>query len=94
MTSMPAHLLGLEVLDLCFRGDGGVNIAIRGWQTVGFHHRLRRNWRGPRGGGQRSRPGGESEREFQKVTAFHDISRFGSSDVMRRNFGCADMNGR
>jgi hypothetical protein len=91
---MPAHLFGLEVLDLCLRCDGGVNIAIGRRQILGFHHRLRRNRGGPRGGGQRSRPGGESEREFQKVTAFHDISLFGSSDVMRRNFGCADMNGR
>jgi len=74
MTSTPVHLFGLEVLDLCFRRDGRVNIAIAGRQFPGFQHRLRRNGRGPRGGGQRSRPRGESEREFQKVTAFHDIS--------------------
>jgi hypothetical protein len=91
---MPVNLLRLEVLDFCLRRDGGVNIRIGGRQFLRFRERLRRNWRRPRGCRQRGGAGSEPEREFQKMTAFHDISLFGSSDVMRGNFGCADMNGR
>jgi hypothetical protein len=74
MSVSPTDLFGLEVLDLCLRRDRSASIVIGGRQFLRFGQRLRRDRRGPRGSRQRGRSGGKSNREFQKMTAFHDIS--------------------
>ena len=73
---VPAHLFRLELRDFSIRYDRGVNIVIGGRQFLGLGKRLRRDRGGARGSGQRGRSGGcgEPHREFQKVSAFHDIS--------------------
>ena len=73
---MPADLLGLEMLDLGLGRDRGTNILIRWRLPLIRAKRMRRQRRGLRTRGQRGGPGGKSNGELQKVTAFHDISLF------------------
>jgi hypothetical protein len=55
---------------------------------------MKRERRGSGARGERGRTGGKSKSDFQKMTAFHDISLSPkSSDVMPANFECAEMNG-
>lgn|SRR5665647_128748 len=72
----PAHLFRLEILQLCLRGDGGVNVLIRRLQPFISGKWPRRQRRGLRGRGQRGGTGGNSNGKFQKVASFHDISLF------------------
>ena len=71
----PTHLFGLEALHLGFGCDGGMKVFAPGRRTFIFRKRqLRRQRRGLCACCQRGRAGGKSNGEFQKVTAFHDIS--------------------
>jgi hypothetical protein len=70
-----------------------MNILVRGQRSI-RHKRMKREWRGSRARSERGRTGGKSKSDFQKMTAFHDISlSLKSSDVMPANFECAEMNG-
>jgi hypothetical protein len=71
----PAHLFGLEAVDLVFGGDGGTGIFIRRQPFI-FCKRMQRKRRGLRARGEHSGSGRKSSGEFQKVAAFHDISLF------------------
>jgi hypothetical protein len=53
-----------------------MNILVRPRQPVISRNRLRRQWRGLRARRQCGGAGGNSNGEFQKVAAFHDISLF------------------
>jgi len=69
----PAHLFGLEAIDIVLRGDRGFRtIAVR-WREAVFH-RYRRQRRGLRARSKRGSTGDISQGEFQKVAAFHLIS--------------------
>jgi hypothetical protein len=68
----PAHLFGLELAGLFGAGDGGVHVCRR--QPAAVVKRLRRQRRSLYAAGQRGRSGGTSKGDFQKVTAFHDMS--------------------
>jgi hypothetical protein len=74
----PTHLLGRKTLDFGFGCDSGMKVFARGRRTFIFRKRqLRRQRRGLCARGKRSGAGGaggKSNGEFQKVTAFHDIS--------------------
>ena len=76
----PAHLLGLQMLDLSLRRHGRMNISIRSRQPFICAKRMRRQRRGLRARAERGGPGGKSNGELQKVTAFHDISLFVSGE--------------
>jgi hypothetical protein len=69
----PAHLFGLEAIDLFGGGNRGVGIRRR---QAAIFQRMRRQRRGLYAGGQRGRSGRKSKSDFQKVAAFHDISLF------------------
>jgi hypothetical protein len=68
----PAHLLGLDTVNLVFGGDSGTDILRE--QPAASFQRMRRKWCGLRAHCQRGGAGGKSSSEFQKVAAFHDIS--------------------
>ena len=74
----PTHLLGRKALDLGFGCDGGMKVFARRRRTFVFRKRqLRRKRRGLCACSQRGGAGGASGKsngQFQKVTAFHDIS--------------------
>jgi hypothetical protein len=92
----PAHLFGLEPVDLIFGGDGGTGIFVRRRQLFIFFKRMRRERHGLRAGCERSGSGRKSSGEFQKVAAFHDICLLvlGARRVMRREFDRVEMNDR
>jgi hypothetical protein len=87
-------LFGLEVFNLSLRCHGRSNVLSAVRQPSICRERRHHQRRSLRGRGQRGGSGGKSDGEFQKVPAFHDISLFVLSRVMRGEFGCADMNGR
>ena len=68
----PAHLFGLETIDLL--GGGHRGMRIRRWRPAAILQRMRRQRRGLYTCGQRGRSGRKSKGDFQKVAAFHDIS--------------------
>ena len=72
---MPAHLLGLEAIDLFLGAHRGFGVsARRGRQgRLGADRRQRRRLRTRR---QRRSTGGKTEGNFNKVTTFHDIFLF------------------
>jgi hypothetical protein len=93
----PAHLFGLEAVDLACGGDGGTGIFVRRRQPFIFCKRMRRQRRGLRARCERSGSGRKSGGEFQKVAAFHDISLLVFGDawrVMRGDFDRVEMNDR
>jgi hypothetical protein len=92
----PAHLFGLEAVDLVVGGDGGTGILVRRRQPFIFCKRLRCQRRGLHARGERSGSGRKSSGEFQKVAAFHDISLLvlGAWRVMRGDFDRVEMNDR
>ena len=65
----PVDLFRLEVIDLVAGDDGGFSR-----QSLISGERLRRQWRGLGAGGEHGRTRGNANGDFQKVTAFHDIS--------------------
>src|SRR5260370_16051257 len=71
----PAHFLRLEMIDFAFVGDGRMGILTGGKPSVRAQ-RLRRQRRGPGGGGDRRSPRNNAYRNLQKVPAFHDIFLF------------------
>jgi hypothetical protein len=87
-------LFGLEVFNLSLRCHGRADILIAARQLPSCLERRHHKRRGLRGRDQRGGSGGKSDGEFQKVPAFHDISLFVLSRVMRGEFECLDMNGR
>jgi hypothetical protein len=71
----PAYLFGLEAFYFALGGDSGTgSLSCR--QPFIFRQRMRRKRRGLRTRRQRGCARGYSNSEFQKVTAFHDISSF------------------
>jgi hypothetical protein len=78
---MPAHLFRPKVFDLVLVGDGGLGIRVRGQPPI-IGKRLRHQRRGLDTGGKRGRSGGNAQRNFQKVPAFHDIFLFLKRRVM------------
>jgi hypothetical protein len=69
----PAHFFRREAIDLLARRDGGLGIRIDGqFGVVGERRRHQR--RGLRARCKRDAARGKSKGEFQKVSAFHDIS--------------------
>jgi hypothetical protein len=89
----PAHLFGPEVFNLSLRCHGRADILIAAGQPPICRERRHHQRRGLRGRGQRG-CSGKSDGEFQKVAAFHDISLFVFSRVMRGEFERVDMNDR
>ena len=71
-TTVPVHLLGLELRSFVTGGDGGMSIRIA-LRHAGITERLRRQRRGLRGGGERGGSRRGTECKFQKIAAFHDI---------------------
>src|SRR3954462_13311436 len=71
--AMPAHLFGLEAVDLIGGGDGGPDVWAAGREPRVFQ-RMRHQRRGLRRGAQRGRACGNPNGDFQEVTAFHVIS--------------------
>jgi hypothetical protein len=69
----PAHLFGLEMIDVVLRGDRGFRTFAARRHEAGFR-RYRRQRRGLRARSKRSSTGDISKGEFQKVAAFHHIS--------------------
>ena len=91
----PAYLFGPQILNLRLSRDSGMNIPDGGRQPFISAKRTRRQRRGLRARGQRGGAGGSSGKshgELQKVAAFHDVSLFVLLTVMRREFGCTEMN--
>jgi hypothetical protein len=73
MAVAPAHLFGLEAIDIVLRGDCGFRaFAARRHEAV--FRRYRRQRRGLRARSKCCSPGDISKGEFQKVAAFHHIS--------------------
>jgi hypothetical protein len=60
-TTVPVHLLGLQLRGLLAGGDGGMSIRIAVRHAGGTADRLRRQRRGLRGGGERGGPRGGTE---------------------------------
>src|SRR5665811_2533840 len=71
---VPADLFRLEALHLALAGHGGTGRFIYRRQLCAFCQRLRRQRRGLGAGSQRGGSGRKSKGDFQKMTAFHDIS--------------------
>jgi hypothetical protein len=71
----PADLLWLETLNLVLAGDRRTGSLICGQPFI-FRKRMRRKRRSRRTCRQRRSACGSSNGNFQKVTAFHDISLF------------------
>ena len=71
---VPADLFRLEALHLALAGHGGTGRFIYRRQLSAFCQRLRRQRRGLGAGSQRGGSGRKSKGDFQKMTAFHDIS--------------------
>jgi hypothetical protein len=69
----PAHLLGREAIYFVFACHGGVSIGIAGRRKSVVFRQMRRQRRGLRARGERSRARGKSKGEFQKMAAFHDV---------------------
>ena len=69
----PAHFFRREAIDLIARGDGGLDIGIRGQFGV-IEKRSRHQRRSLRARGECHAARGKSKGELQKVSAFHDIS--------------------
>ena len=78
---MPAHRFRRKVFDLVLVGDGGLDIRVRRQPPI-IGKRLRHQRRGLDTGGKRGRSGGNAQRNFQKVPAFHDIFLFLKRRVM------------
>jgi hypothetical protein len=92
---VPMHLLGLELRGLIAGGDGGMGVRIAFWISLrhaGITERLRRQRRGLCGGSERGSSRGDTECEFQKIAAFHDIFLLGDRFMMRRQCRAHDMN--
>jgi hypothetical protein len=70
---MPVHLLRLELGCLLAAGDGGMSVWIGEWHAA-IAERLRRQWRGLCGSGERGGSRRDTACKFQKVSAFHGIS--------------------
>jgi hypothetical protein len=83
-------LFRLQVIDFVAGNDGG--FSRRGRQPLSSGQRLRRQRRGLGAGGEHCRTRGNSNGDFQKVSAFHDIPSSGWR-VMRREFDGGQMNG-
>jgi hypothetical protein len=73
MPMPPAHLFGLEMIDIVLRGDRGFRIFAARRHEAGFR-RYRRQRRGFRARSKRGSASDISKGEFQKVAAFHHIS--------------------
>jgi hypothetical protein len=73
--AMPAHLFRMKVFDLVLVGNRGLGIRVCGQPPI-IGKRLRHQRRGPEAGGIRGRTGGNAQRNFQKVPAFHNIFLF------------------
>lgn len=73
----PAHLFGLQSAHFVYAGHRGTQFRffMRGRQSISGN-RLRRQRRGLDACCQRGGAGGNSNGEFQKIAAFHDISLF------------------
>jgi len=73
----PAHLFGLQAAHFVRAGHRGTQFRCfaRGRQLISGN-RLRRQRRGLDACRQRGGAGGNSNGEFQKIAAFHDISLF------------------
>jgi hypothetical protein len=71
-TTVPVHLLGLELRGFIAAGDRRMSIRIA-LRHTGITERLRRQRRGLRGGGERGSSRRGTECKFQKIAAFHDI---------------------
>ena len=69
----PAHFFGLQSVHFVFADNSGMGSLFCGRPFI-FHERMRRKRRGLRTCRQRGSARGYSNGEFQKVTAFHDIS--------------------
>ena len=87
----PADFFRRKTIDLVAGGDRRMRIIASRRQPFPGE-RLRHQGRGLCACGQRSRAGGKSKGEFQKMAAFHDISRSGHCGVMRRDFARGEMN--
>ena len=69
----PAHLFGLEMIDLVLAHHSGFRIfAARGHEARLRGNRRQRRSLHARGKGRST--GGNSKGEFQKMAAFHDVS--------------------
>jgi hypothetical protein len=79
----PAHFLRRKTIGFLLGGHGRTGVLIRRRQPAAFFKRMRRKRCGLRSRGQRGGARGKSKSEFQKVTAFHDIS----SSCMARDAG-------
>jgi hypothetical protein len=74
----------------------GCDRGFRGFAVPRHQARLRpdrRQWRGLRACGKHCSACNKSKGEFQKVTAFHDISSLANRERCRK-FRCAQMNNR
>ena len=71
---VPADLFRLEALHLALATHGRTGSSIARRQLSAFCQRLRRQRRGLGAGSQRGGSGRKSKGDFQKMTAFHDIS--------------------
>jgi hypothetical protein len=74
--TVPAHFLRLETVDFVRRGDRGLDRFIPGRPMSAVCKRIWRQRCRLRARGQRHSAGDSANSEFQKVTAFHDISSF------------------
>jgi hypothetical protein len=72
----PAHLFGLEGVDVLLGSDRVTGLLTSGRQSSVGCERVRRQRCCLRACSQRRGAGGKSKGEFQKVAAFHDISLF------------------
>lgn len=71
----PAYLFGPQSFHFVFADNRGASSLSRGRPLI-FSKRMRRKRRCLRDSRQRGGARGYSKGEFQKVTAFHDISLF------------------
>jgi len=79
----PAHLFGLEAVDFVRAGYGRTQFFIHGRRSLVSFERLRRQRRSIRARSKHGCAGG-GEGDFEKVTAFHDISLFTRGSDARR----------
>ena len=86
MATPPAHLFGRQTIDLVTGRHRRTRILISRRQLSRFSERLRHQGYCLRARGQRRRTGGKSKGEFQKMTAFHDISLFAAVTSDARRF--------
>jgi hypothetical protein len=88
----PSHLFGLEPSDLVTRRHGGAHIFVHAGSSI-LVESLGRKRRSVHTRGQRSGACCKSNREFQKVPAFHNVFLL-SQHVMRGELDPAEMNAR